>query len=154
MIPTAIVIHCSASKWGDAATFRSWHLENGWADIGYHAVILNGRRLPDLVYDPQLDGATEPGRAEDVVGAHCKAENMNLISLGVCLVGDPRYDDQDYPTAAQMETLIRYLAEKCIQYNIDVTAITQHSDHEPLKPFCASVNIPQIRQQVAKTIGI
>ena len=34
-----IVVHCTASKGGDAADVNQWHLERGWSGIGYHAVI-------------------------------------------------------------------------------------------------------------------
>ena len=146
MIPKAIVIHESASRWGDANEIRRWHKAKGWRDIGYHAVILNGRRDNPNRYDPKLDGKIEPGRAENRVGAHCAADGMNGKALGVCLIGIPGHDN--YPTPKQMQALIHYLTVKCRQYNIPVSAITQHSDHEPSKPLCASVDIPHIRALV------
>lgn len=148
--PNAIVVHCSASGWGDAAVFRKWHRERGWSDIGYHGVILNGYRAHDSEYDMELDGKIEPGRPESIQGAHCKAEGMNTHSLGVCLVGNP--GSGGYPTDRQMSALIHFLAVKRRQYHIPVTAITQHSDHEPAKPFCASVDMMQIRRKVAERI--
>lgn len=146
MKPRAIVVHCSASTWGDAATFRQWHLEQGWSDIGYHAVILNGHRAAHSAYDAHLDGKIEPGRPENKIGAHCKADGMNEIALGVCLVGYP--GKNGYPTERQISALIHYLTAKCRQYCIPVSAITQHSDHEPAKPFCASLDMDDIRRRV------
>ena len=29
-----IIIHCSASDFGNAQRVREWHLERGWSDIG------------------------------------------------------------------------------------------------------------------------
>ncbi|MHB1001907.1 MAG: N-acetylmuramoyl-L-alanine amidase [Armatimonadota bacterium] len=151
MKPQAIVVHCSASEWGDAAIFREWHLERGWCDIGYHAVILNGHREHGSAYRRILDGKIEPGRKDNVVGAHCKADDMNAVSLGVCLVGMP--GKGGYPTDRQIEALIHYLSTKCRRYRIPVSAVTQHSDHEPLKPFCASLDMPEIRRRVAERLG-
>lgn len=150
MKPKAIVIHCSASRWGDAAAIRQWHRARGWSDIGYHAVILNGRRTSALRYAEKLDGKIEPGRAENLAGAHCAADGMNSKSLGVCLVGLPGWDE--YPSKRQIDALVHYLAVKCRQYDIPASAITQHSDHERAKPLCASVNGQEIRRRVAQAL--
>lgn len=152
MTPKAIVVHCSASRWGDVETFRQWHREKGWSDIGYHAVILNGRRTSMSAYERPLDGKIEPGRADNVMGAHCKADGMNAKSLGVCLVGDPT-TDKTYPTKRQLDALVHYLATKCREHGIPASEITQHSDHEPAKPFCASVDLHSIRRRVQGQLG-
>ena len=144
--PSAIVIHESASNWGDAASICAWHKSQGWSDIGYHAVILNGRRTKNSGYDPRLDGKIEPGCPENLPGRHCKADNMNQRALGVCLIGDPR--SPNYPTAKQLDSLVHWCAKKCIQYRIPVSEITQHSDHDPNKPLDASLNMNEIRRKV------
>src|SRR5690242_6242773 len=87
--PTAIVIHESASRWGNANTIRQWHLHRGWGDIGYHAVILNGWLSKRSGYNPNLDGKIEPGRPETKEGCHCEADAMNTKALGVCIIGNP-----------------------------------------------------------------
>lgn len=146
----AIVIHESAERWGNAATIRGYHMRKGWSDIGYHAVILNGKTSRWASYNPQLDGKIEPGRPETMRGSHCKADNMNSHALGVCLVGDPRYTG--YPTGKQMDSLIHYCAVKCVQYGIPVENITQHSDHEPEKPLDASLDLVKLRELVQAEI--
>ncbi len=168
--PTAIVLHCSASQWGDAEAIRDWHASgNGWSDIGYHYVVLNGRRASRLAFDPELNGVVEPGRREGVAGAHCKARGMNSISLGVCVIGSPGFKPAGVPIApawcfqgltkprreqiaycstAQIAAVIRLCADLCSRYGIAVSAITQHSDHEPGKPLCASLSTDYIRQRV------
>jgi len=146
MKPKAIVVHTSASTWGDAAAIRSWHTAKGWVDIGYHAVILNGHRTSKAAYLAVLDGKIEPGRAENRVGSHCKSDGMNYKALGVCLVGMP--GQGGYPTRRQLDALVHYCVVKCRQYNIPASAITQHSDHEPGKPLCASLNMHEIRLKV------
>jgi len=69
------IIHCSDSpddRDVDAAEIKRWHLERGWADIGYHFVI---RRNGDI----------EGGRPLAQPGAHCEGHNRD--SIGTCLVG-------------------------------------------------------------------
>lgn len=144
--PSAIVVHESASRWGDAASIRMWHRHRGWCDIGYHAVILNGRISSSSPYNVKLDGKIEPGRPENRHGSHCEADHMNAVALGVCLVGYPGRDG--YPTKRQLDALVHYCAVKCRQYDIPVSRITQHSDHEPNKPLCASLNMKKIRERV------
>lgn len=144
--PRAIVIHESASQWGDVQSIREWHISRGWDDIGYHAVILNSRRTKESRYIAALDGKIEPGRPEDCRGIHCEADDMNSKALGVCLVGDPRH--AGYPTKRQIDSLIHYCATKCREHRIPVSAITQHSDHDPRKPLDASLDMDEIRRMV------
>lgn len=179
LTPRGIVVHCSASRWGDAAEVRLWHLANGWSDIGYHGVILNGHRDYNVAYVKTLDGKIEPGRAENVVGSHCKAGGMNNVSLGVCLIGNPGWqvdkaDKADpklfskpalaYATERQLDALIHYLATQCKQYGLNpkgkfkvgersVYVLSQHSDHDPVnKPLCASLKMSEIRSLVAERL--
>jgi hypothetical protein len=175
-----IVVHVSASTWGDAKAIRSWHVEgNGWADIGYHGVILNGVRTYRAAYAVALDGKIEPGRPEGQQGAHCKAGGMNAVSLGVCCVGNPGWPVTDaegkavaeapadvrvrrYLTLRQYGALVHWLAANCRQYGLDplgtfthpatgkvIPVITQHSDHDRGKPFCASLRLGPVRAAVA-----
>lgn len=55
-----------------AADINRWHINQGWACIGYHRVI-------------RRDGTIEQGRPDDAIGAHVKAHNFN--TWGVCLAG-------------------------------------------------------------------
>jgi N-acetylmuramoyl-L-alanine amidase len=142
MKPKAIVIHESASRWGDAKTIDQWHKARSFSGIGYHAVILSGRRDSSLKYNPKLDGKIEPGRSENVTGAHCSAKGMNSKSLGVCLIGMPGFDG--YPTKKQMGALVHYLAVKCKQYGISPQQIYQHSDFDKSKPLCANFQLHEL----------
>lgn len=85
-----LVVHCSDSEFGDAETIRQWHtdpkpLGRGWGDIGYHYVILNGRRKSRGRYRKEDDGRIEVGRPLSRPGAHCRGHNKS--SVGVCLIG-------------------------------------------------------------------
>lgn len=77
-----IIIHCSDTYPNmntRADDIRRWHMDRGWSDIGYNAVICR-------------DGVVEPGRdldgdgdVYDEVGAHARGFNEN--SIGICMVG-------------------------------------------------------------------
>lgn len=70
-----IVVHCTATppdRYVDAKEINHWHIQRGFAGIGYHYVI-------------QRDGTIEIGRKSDQIGAH--AQGHNDSSVAVCLVG-------------------------------------------------------------------
>jgi len=80
-----VIVHCSASMFGDVSVIDEWHRERGWNGIGYHYVILNGIRKKGGEYQKELDGTIERGRSIERIGAHCKGENQD--SIGICLIG-------------------------------------------------------------------
>jgi N-acetylmuramoyl-L-alanine amidase len=177
MRPLGVVLHLSASTYGDRDEIHAWHLQRGFSSIGYHRVILNGRVRSKSAYDARRDGELQKGRADAVQGAHCKAKGMNTCTFGICCVGDPgrlpagpepadaALTKKKYLTAKQSKTLVDLVARLCVQYGWDpqghfvhperkvlVEIITQHSDHDRAKPFCASLNLPAIRAAVAKRV--
>ncbi len=91
-----IVIHCSATKASSdigADEITDWHVnDNGWSDIGYHAVI-------------RRDGEIEFGRHFDEAGAHVRGQNWR--SVGVVMVGglDEDGEPEDNFTEEQYESL-------------------------------------------------
>jgi N-acetyl-anhydromuramyl-L-alanine amidase AmpD len=114
--PEYIIIHHSATKQGDAETFRRYHVQvNGWKDIGYHYVINNGTYKPD--------GLIEKGRGEKEVGAH--AIGYNNRSIGICLVGN---FDEDRPTEAQMQALVQLCKDIMQRYNIPAKNVLGHRE--------------------------
>lgn len=115
--PEYIIIHHSATKQGDAETFRRAHMAKGWRDIGYHYVIGNGTYSGD--------GEVETGRPENESGAHCSADGMNFKSIGICLVGN---FDIDKPTIAQMEALKRLCRDIMARYKIPVSKVLGHGE--------------------------
>ena len=120
-----IIIHCSDSGWGSAAVIRGWHLENGWRDIGYHFVILNGELRTTLSL-PSLDGDVSVGRVIDgdewveanESGAH--ALGMNSNSIGICLIGVDKFTEKQY------KSLIDLLYELHKHFNIPVENMIGH----------------------------
>lgn len=90
-----IIVHCSASKYGDVEVIRDWHVNcRKWRDIGYHFVLCNGFRNSGSKYRIQDDGIIEPGRELNKngiieqweIGAH--ALGYNDRSVGICFVGN------------------------------------------------------------------
>jgi N-acetylmuramoyl-L-alanine amidase len=92
-----IIVHCTATPKGrdvSVETIREWHKASGWADIGYHWVVL-------------LDGTLAPGRPEAKVGSHVAGHNER--TLGIVYVGGVAKDGKtakDTRTAGQREALL------------------------------------------------
>ena len=91
-----IIIHCSAtpeSRKTSAEEIKSWHLERGFSDIGYHYIV-------------HLDGSISYGRNIDKIGAHSRGQNK--MSIGVCYIGglDECLDAKDTRTPQQKESLL------------------------------------------------
>lgn len=97
-----IIIHCSATPEGKEFSvddIRRWHLQRGFADIGYHFVIY-------------LDGSVHVGRPLAKAGAHCKGHNAH--SIGVCYIGGVATDSKtpkDTRTDAQKASLVKLITE-------------------------------------------
>lgn len=94
-----IIVHCTATKEGKdytVADIDRWHRQRGFKSIGYHWVVYR-------------DGSVFPGRAENIVGAHCKGHNAH--SIGVVYIGglDAEGEPKDTRTAAQKQALKRLL---------------------------------------------
>ena len=102
-----LIVHCSATPEGKdftVAQIRQWHLARGFSDIGYHYVVYR-------------DGSVHAGRAESVVGAHCKGQNAR--SIGICYIGGMTADNKrakDTRTPEQKEALLRLLGELRSRY--------------------------------------
>ena len=125
-----IIVHCSATQragWfaelsneKQLEEIRRWHVsDNGWYDIGYHAIICR-------------DGQLLYGRADATAGAHCLGHNAT--SLGVCLIGgfgsaqDDHFDDHFTP--AQRDTLKKYIEANRSRYgqSIKVSGHNKYSN--------------------------
>ncbi len=102
-----IIIHCSASEFGDVALIDRWHRQRGWRMIGYHYVILNGYRRKGR-YAGRDDGLVEAGRPVEEVGAHCRGQNRT--SIGVCLIGNYLFSEKQLFYA--LPELVKELMER------------------------------------------
>lgn len=131
-----LVIHCSDSEFGDADLIRRWHKARGWRDIGYNAVILNGRRALRS-NDPKSDGQIEVGRGLDFdcvispeeVGAHTLGYNYN--SIGVCLIGKSIFTNKQMDSLLTVVKLWRAIVPGiivCGHRDLDVTKTCPNFD--------------------------
>lgn len=119
---THLVIHCSASPQGrgdDVETVRKWHMEKGWKDIGYHAVITE-------------DGTIQEGRPEGVKGAH--VYGMNYCSLGVCLIGEDSFTEEQFISLREVITRWKYTYPRA--------EVVGHRDLDP-KKSCPNFDVGQ-----------
>ena len=118
---TLIIVHCSANRAGSAlrmADIDSYHRSLGWIGCGYHYVI-------------PTDGAIEPGRPEEMVGAHCK--NHNRHSIGVCYIGGLSKDGKPADTRTDAQRIaLRTLLELLHRRDPDAL-IVGHRDLDPQK---------------------
>jgi N-acetylmuramoyl-L-alanine amidase len=131
-----ILIHCSASSFGDASDIDQWHKERGWSGIGYHYVILNGFR--DKGKDtPSDDGFIEAGRPIEKMGAHCSGHNRNTI--GICLIGVDKFTDK------QRESLKSLLNGLKVVFNLTNDDIKGHYEYS--SKSCPNFNVEEYLQE-------
>lgn len=107
-----IIMHCSASRFGNVELITKWHQERGMRTIGYHFVILNAWPAADR-FDRYADGNIEPGRpmdddnfiTPDEVGAHTLGYNAR--SIGICIIGENKFSTHQMQSArALVRTLV------------------------------------------------
>ena len=67
-----IILHHAEASRASVEDVNSWHIERGWAGIGYH-------------YYVRKDGTIWRGRPEWAVGAHAVGHNDK--SIGICCEG-------------------------------------------------------------------
>lgn len=72
-----VIHHTQVAKRTSVQEVHQWHLNRGWAGIGYHYYI-------------DRNGEIFGGRPVDTVGAHTadKSHDYNPVSVGVCFDGD------------------------------------------------------------------
>ena len=95
--PNKLVLHHAEASKCTVQDIHSWHLNNGWAGIGYHYFI-------------RKDGSVYKGRPDGAIGSHCQGSNTG--SLGICFEGN--YMKETIPTAQYNAgiDLIKYLRGK------------------------------------------
>ncbi len=150
MKPEYIIWHCSDSAWGTVGAIRGWHLAQGWADIGYHGVILNGVLTADDEKKGRrvawLDGSFQLGRIWNgdgslegaEVGAH--AYGFNSDSLGLCLIGRAGQF-----TERQISTALSVTEMWMAQFGVSVAHVIGHYEIGLFRPqYATSKTCPGI----------
>ena len=117
--PDYVILHHSTTQDGATVSWdaiRRYHVRHqGWRDIGYHFGI---ETINDHV-------ETLVGRIPGEVGAHCRAQNMNRRSVGVCVVGNfdvGGVSDDKWQVALR---LVRWL---CRVYKIEPDHVLGHRE--------------------------
>lgn len=118
---TLIIVHCSANRAGSTlrmADIDRYHRSLGWIGCGYHYVIPTG-------------GTIEPGRPEEMTGAHCKRHNRH--SIGICYIGGLSADGKPADTRTDAQrTALRNLLEQ-LHERYPEALIVGHRNLEPQK---------------------
>lgn len=124
-----IIIHCAATLPTmdiGAEEIRTWHVQRGFSDIGYHYVI-------------RRDGKIEKGRDIGIAGAHARGHNIN--SIGVCLVGgvDAHNDPCDNFTDKQKRALQKLLSFLTLTF--PASEVLGHRDLPNVRKACPSFDV-------------
>jgi LysM repeat protein len=136
-----IVIHHSGTYMGtvkgmDRFHREERHMENG---LAYHFVIGNGQGMGD--------GEIAVGHrwTEQLDGGHLRSDELNAVSIGICLVGD---FEHARPTAKQMDSLRALIHDLLDRCKLNPDSICTHQQintlytrcpgrHFPIEPFLA-----------------
>jgi N-acetyl-anhydromuramyl-L-alanine amidase AmpD len=103
-----IILHHAAASEASVTSIHNWHLQRGWAGIGYH-------------YYVRKDGSIYRGRDEDTIGAY--TDGYNSRSIGICAEGN--FEVEAMPDA-QKQAIIELLRELKQRYpNVQ---IKRHKD--------------------------
>jgi len=124
-----IAVHCSATKASldvGEDEIRKWHLDRGWADIGYNIVI-------------RRSGIVEIGRPIDYRGAH--VEGFNDLAVGVCLIGglNPEGKPEANYTPEQYESLKHTL--RFLRRYAPAAVIRGHRDFPGVSKDCPCFDV-------------
>ena len=123
-----IVLHHTGGNDIDASAeqIHGWHLNNGWAGIGYHYVI-------------RKDGTIERGRPEWAIGSHACGENSHTI--GIHLSGD---FEQAEPTSQQIEKCAMLIADIADRYGLPIDRETIVGHGELMATSCPGTNLQSL----------
>lgn len=138
-----IMIHHSASEYGNADTIRQWHTSapRNWDDIGYNDVILNCyptyEHYRSCNPDMDSDGVCEDGREIQYVPAGAKGYNTNWIHI--CLIGNGTF------SSAQLDRLQEVVGYYKFKYPT-IQKVLRHCDVNDRKPDCPSLSSKFLRE--------
>lgn len=130
-----IIIHHSATDVGNAYSLYDMHLRRGfWNGLGYHFVIDNG-----TFGKAQGQIEISPRWLKQQDGAHCKADSMNKIGIGICLVGNFSKEDVSSRQLDSLVYLVRVLQK---YYNIPTANIMGHGQVPGAATECPGLKFP------------
>lgn len=115
-----IVLHHAEHPNCSVEEVHQWHLDNGWAGIGYHFFI-------------RKDGKIYRGRPEETVGSHCKGNNET--SIGICAEGNYMKETMNEAQKTALINLTAYLKGK---YKVNKV----YGHREAGSSNCPGINYP------------
>lgn len=129
-----IILHHAGVSTCTAQEIHQWHLDKGWAGIGYN-------------YFVRKDGVVHCGRPYDALGSHCLGFNSN--SVGICAEG--KYDTENMPDI-QKKAIIVLCRELLVLY--PAAKVVGHGDCVPTG--CPGINYPlmEIQERSRDTVSI
>ena len=126
-----IVLHHAAATSCSVDDIHRWHLNNGWAGIGYHFLV-------------RKDGSVHEGRPIETIGAHTGDENYN--SIGICFEGN--FEIETMPTAqkkagAELVTYVKglYPTIKTVGKHKDYNATACPGKNFPFSEIAAGAKV-------------
>ena len=117
-----IILHHAEASNCTVQDIHRWHLNNGWAGIGYHFFV-------------RKDGTIYRGRPENKLGAH--TSNHNTGSLGICFEGSYNKETMPSEQLRAGQELITYLRDK---YGLLKANVYKHKDFNSTD--CPGTNFP------------
>jgi len=130
-----VVVHHTATPVGtfqgiDRDHRERLHMENG---IAYHFLIGNGNGMKD--------GEIKASRRwrEQLQGGHLKSEQLNMISLGICLVGNFEISQPSSRQLQSLASLINYLLKRC---QLGRSAVKTHQQINTVFTLCPGRKFP------------
>lgn len=137
--PSYVIIHHSLTEDSKTVSWQAipkYHVGLGWQKIGYHY----GIELVNNQYEILV------GRMEGTQGAHCKQENKNRESIGICCVGN---FDEHVPDLAVWSKLLDLCANICLRYKIPAENVKGHREYAPYKSCPGrAFNLDEFRQDL------
>lgn len=130
-----IIVHHTATDIGKALQVHRAHEDRGfWNGLGYHFLIDNGTLGKG---DGQIE--VSPRWIKQQIGAHCKADGMNEMGIGVALVGNFSID---LPTQNQLHSLMYILKTLTQYYHIPPRNVMGHRDVPGALTECPGSRFP------------
>jgi len=132
---THIIVHHTGAEEKDAAQVRRYHLSLGWRDVGYNYIIERGGRVVE-------------GRSLEIPGAHCRANGMNVQSVGVAIIGNL---EKHPPTGIQVDKLSTLLLELMAAHNIPPGRVLGHNEVPGAATACPGrcINMDMLRSKLS-----
>lgn len=130
-----IIIHHSATDEDNSLSLYWLHIRRGFDEgLGYHFVIDNGTYGKG---DGEIEIAPRWIKQRD--GAHCKANGMNKVGIGICLVGN---FSKDRVSEKQLDSLVHLVNVLRDHYNIPKENIIGHGQVPGAKTECPGTTFP------------